>query len=175
MRPLDIVLTEFNVSNANQSFASIFIPKNTWAFWKRLLVYIDFELELFPPNPGAGRRYNEGYNLQGLGYMPRSANEPIANGSTYTRYIIQRQFMLHEGFEVWEENWNTVGITTLNQAQGIDHRLQVTTGLATYDPTSDGYLEFLLSDTNAGGNDHVRVRDAQAFIQAPLNLNRFPR
>ena len=174
MRPLHCIPHSITINNTAQSILSIFIPANTWANLKHLIVWADVLVQQNAPAHPGGRQYAEAYQIQVSANTLRSPIQAVPNNVNPTQYVIQRQFQWEDTFgNVYEENWDVQGNTTISAVTGSDHRVQIN-GTVPYDNTIDSYLEFLLGCSFAGSNDTCQVVSAQAFIQAPLNLNRFP-
>jgi hypothetical protein len=174
MRPLHAIPQLITVNNAYQPILRIFIPANIWADFKRLIIWADVGYhQNGGPHPG-GRQLLEAQNLQGIGPAQRGAPAPIANSVLDTRYVIQRQYQLEAGGLVYEENWDIQGNTTMAAAANVDHRVTAYNPVAGYDRTLDAYLDILLANTFAGSTDRAVCHTAQAFIQAPLDIKRFP-
>jgi hypothetical protein len=174
MRPLHCITLSGIVANAPRIFLQVFIPKNTWAGFKHLFVWADVAYQQNGgPHPG-GRQLVELNNLQSIGMAVRNGPTPIANSIVTTRYVIQRQYQWELGGLVYEENTNIQGNTTMAGAANTDHRFVPYLPTTAFDNTQDAYLEFAVANTFAGSTDTISCHTAQAFIQAPLNLNRFP-
>lgn len=174
MRPLHCIPHSITINNTAQSILTVFIPANTWANLKRMIVWADVLVQQNAPAHPGGRQYAEGYQLQLSANTIRGAVQPVANNVNPTRYVIQRQFQFENTFnDVYEENWDIEGNVQISAATGVEHRLLVN-GTVPLDNTIDANLDFLLGCGFAGSNDTCQVISAQAYIQAPLNLNRFP-
>lgn len=117
--------------------------------------------------------YGEGQGIQGGGAVFRGGPFAVANSAVITRYVIQRQYVYEAGHGVYEENFDIQGNTDFGAAVNAIHRVSII-GTVPFDNTVDAYLEIYLGNNFAGSNDQAFVHTAQAYIQAPLNLNRFP-
>lgn len=175
MRPLAVVPGSITVNNVLQSFLDVFIPANTWADFKRLIIWADVVYtQNGGPHPG-GRILGEAQSIQGLGNIARGGPQPIANSANPTRYVIQRQYQLQAGGIVDENNWDIQGNTGIGAAANATHRIAISGFITPFDQTQDAYLKLLIGNTFAGSTDTMFVHTAQAYIQAPYDLNRLPR
>lgn len=175
MKPLACVPGHIVVNNVLKSYLDIFIPANTWAYFKRLVIWADV---IYTQQGGAhpgGRILGEAQNIQGAGNVARGGPQPIANSAVNTRYVIQRQYQLEFGGNVYEQNWDIQGNTGIGAAANIDHRIAINGGFAPFVNTVDAYLQLLIGNTFAASTDTMDVHTAQAFIQSPYDLNRLPR
>lgn len=175
MKKLPAIPLTLAINNAPGTFLDVFIPKNTWAEFKRLIVMADFALARNAPIPAGNTQYFEGYDLQGLGFAPRLPVQNIAATSLQTRYFINREFIYEIGGDVYEQNVQFFGTGGLNAAQGIDHRAIVNNLVGIFDPTVDAHLLFQLYNTDPTTADVCIVHTAYAFIESPLDLRRLPR
>lgn len=174
MRPLHCVTHTITLSNVPQSILDILIPANTWAQYKRMLLRADVQMLRHAPIPVGNTSYIEGYNMSGIGPVQRGPVSLIAAGSLHTEYQIARDFILDEALQAFESNFDTVGVATLAQVQGQFHFIRVTNVVGLFDPTVDNVLSLTVYNTDPTTADTISVGTAQAYIQAPLNLNRLP-
>lgn len=174
MRPLHCVPYSITLSNVPQSICDIIIPANTWAQYKRMVISIPFRLIRRAPIPAPDVQYFEGYMVQGFSNVLRGAGSNVAAASTDTQYLISRAFITDTVVQPHETNWDTLGVGTIGQEQGVDHFLRLVPPAGAFDNTIQNILSLTIYNNDPTTNDLAQCSAAQAYIQAPLDLNRFP-
>jgi hypothetical protein len=175
MKPLPLQPFTITTANAWQTYASIFIPANTWAINKLLFAELGLTIILQAINQPGGPTYAERYFVNAMGNTPRLAPAVALAFPQQCHTWIQRQF-IWDGTDIYELAYN--GVTLNNSAShpdSTDHRLRFGKLVAPFDPTVDNYIEFQLMTSFPASTDVCSTFTGQAFIQAPFNLGRLPR
>lgn len=172
MKPIPFIPLIITLTPAFQSYAQVFVPKNTWGIEKRMIVEFQATINSFLPNQVGGPFYQERYSVAGVGNTLRLAafNATVVPQSTTVQ--INRSYVF-DGITIFEYNYD--GGTTNNSVSnvdGIDHLLAFSHLIGPFDNTIDNTIEFQISTTFAGSTDTVEVRAGQAYIQSPLDLRR---
>jgi hypothetical protein len=174
MRPLHCIPKTITLSNAPQSILDVYIPANMWAKFNHMLVRAEVQILRHAPIPVGNTVYKEGYTMSTFGNVQRGANQNITATSLSTLYQIERDFILDTVSQPHECNFDTVGIASYANVQGGNHFLDLLPPFSTFNPSLAYMLSFTIWNTDPTTADTATIGSAQAYIQAPLNLNRLP-
>jgi hypothetical protein len=175
MRPLPFIPINITLTPAPQAYAVIFIPKNLITTYKFIRTKFVADVHTAAPNQPGGPTYSESLHIPGVGTAARLAPNLIATVPSGYKILAERDFY-YDGSVIVEFNVFPVGVpNSLSYSDYMDHKIVVPNTIAPFDPTVDNYLEFQMATSWVGSTDQILIQSGQAWIQAPLSINRLPR
>jgi hypothetical protein len=175
MKPIPFIPASITLTTAPQTFGTVFLPRNSVAQFKLIIVrYNVIVLTVLPNQPG-GPVYTESMQIPGVGSTGRLAPFTVpAVPSTYEAYC--ERFFFYDSINVFELNASGPPPTnSTSNVDGTNHNLVIPNFAGPFDPTIDNQIEFQIMTSFLGSTDTVQVEFGDAFIQSPLDLRRLPR
>lgn len=172
MRPLASTPHNITVTNTYTSYLDVFIPANTLANNKRIVVYAAWDLNTHVPNQVGGPLYTDAYGLNGAVVTARQAANNVGVAPQFTRAVIDRKYY-YQGGVIFEQNFTDANnINSPAYADGAGHDLNIQPVIGLINPTVDNILNFMIITSFGASTDSLVVAWSQAFIQSPVDLRR---
>lgn len=173
MKPLAVEPTNLIFNDTEQRLLRILIPANYWGWKKRLLIDFGFFTTLGDHSFGNDFEVTEMYLVNATGTMVQGGGGIYSGSGGTGRHILQMQ-LIREGDDIFDI---TPFVNKSHQSVGDlltgDAFLQVNGPLTAVNFSEDIFLDIILQSINADGTDAIEVLYAKAFIESPLNIQRF--
>jgi hypothetical protein len=150
----------------------VFIPKNTLAMNKRIIVVACVSVAVQLPNQVGGPSYQESYSLNGVPVIARDGNLLITAIPSVSAFMVDRSYHF-DSISIIEDNW-TGGPThnALSHVNGVLDQIPIPGVAGPIDPSVNNTIGFNLKTSFVGSTDTVQTVWGQAYIQSPLDLAR---